>query len=284
MSCTYCYKGFALPGEPKGTMVGQDYFTAAPKDDTEQTKAIVLLTDVFGLHLPNPRIIADHLAKQVGVDVWVPDLFNGASHITSIYSAFGGWLILKPWTLLRSGKPIVKLIFNFIPTIPRLIASSPSVVDRRVNEFIKKIKSEKGYERIGAIGLDLTNALSTTPANAFLARYGYGGVVTGRLGSTGFVDTIVMAHPRGLTQGQILAIKVPSSWALTEEDHYFKNKVVQVALLKEEEEKPDHDYEVTVYKGTAHGFAVRPNLKVPEVKVAYEGALDQTVTWFKKTL
>jgi len=263
MSCTYCYKGFALPGEPKGTMVGQDYFTAAPKDDTEQTKAIVLLTDVFGLHLPNPRIIADHLAKQVGVDVWVPDLFNG--------KPIGDANTMEPLMPDRAGVKIqwlnvVKLIFNFIPTIPRLIASSPSVVDRRVNEFIKKIKSEKGYERIGAIG------------------YGYGGVVTGRLGSTGFVDTIVMAHPRGLTQGQILAIKVPSSWALTEEDHYFKNKVVQVALLKEEEEKPDHDYEVTVYKGTAHGFAVRPNLKVPEVKVAYEGALDQTVTWFKKTL
>ena len=36
--------------------------------------------------------------------------------------------------------------------------------------------------------------------------------------------------------------------------------------------------------GTAHGFAVRPNLKVPEVKAGYEGALDQTVAWFKKTL
>ena len=36
--------------------------------------------------------------------------------------------------------------------------------------------------------------------------------------------------------------------------------------------------------GTAHGFAVRPNLEVPDVKAGYEGALDQTVAWFKKTL
>ena len=81
MSCTYCYKGFALPGEPKGTIVGQDYFTAAPNDAlaTQRTKAIVLLTDMFGLALPNPRIVADHLAEHVGVDVWVPDYFNGAS-------------------------------------------------------------------------------------------------------------------------------------------------------------------------------------------------------------
>ena len=84
MSCTYCYKGFALPGDPKGTMVGQDYFSAAPNDVTQRTKAIVLLTDIFGLPLPNPRIIADHLAEQVGADVWVPDYFNGVSHRCSL--------------------------------------------------------------------------------------------------------------------------------------------------------------------------------------------------------
>jgi len=163
----------------------------------------------------------------------------------------------------------VKFIFKIIPYLPRLIASRPSVVDARVHEFIKKIKSEKGYERIGAIG------------------YCFGGAMTGRLGSTDFVNTVVIAHPSNLTQGQIRAIKVPSSWALAEDDHYFKDKDVQAtrAILKEQEEKPDHiEYEMTVYKGTAHGFAVRPNLKVPEVKAGYEGALDQTVAWFKKTL
>jgi dienelactone hydrolase len=266
MSCTYCYKGFALPGEPKGTMVGQDYFTTAPNFATQRTKAIVLLTDIFGLPLPNPRIVADHLAEQVGVDVWVPDYFNGKppADVNS----------LEPLMPDRAGfktrwLDIVKMIFKIIPYLPRLIASRPSVVDARVHEFIKKIKSEKGYERIGAIG------------------YCFGGAMTGRLGSTDFVNSVVIAHPSNLTQGQIRAIKVPSSWALAEDDHYFKDKDVQAtrAILKEQEEKPDHiEYEMTVYKGTAHGFAVRPNLKVPEVKAGYEGALDQTVAWFKKTL
>jgi len=36
--------------------------------------------------------------------------------------------------------------------------------------------------------------------------------------------------------------------------------------------------------GTVHGFAARPNLEIPEVKAGFEGALDQTVQWFKKTL
>jgi carboxymethylenebutenolidase len=79
MTSTYSYKGFVLPGEPQGSMIDQDYFTPAPDDATEGIKAIVLLTDIFGLPLPNPKIVADQLAKRVGVDVWVPDLFNGAS-------------------------------------------------------------------------------------------------------------------------------------------------------------------------------------------------------------
>jgi len=69
MTCSYYYKGFVIPGEPKGSMVGPDYFTPAPSDATKRPKAIVLLTDIFGFRLPNPRIIADHVTGHVSVDV-----------------------------------------------------------------------------------------------------------------------------------------------------------------------------------------------------------------------
>ena len=86
------------------------------------------------------------------------------------------------------------------------------------------------------------------------------------------------------------------------EDAYFKDKSVKTARAVFEE-KPDHvDYEFRVWQGnilfliastcligsgctgTVHGFALRPNLNVPDVKAAYEGSLDQAVAWFKKTL
>jgi carboxymethylenebutenolidase len=92
------------------------------------------------------------------------------------------------------------------------------------------------------------------------------------------------------------------------EDYTFKDKDVETAkaIFKEQEGKPNHvEYEFRTWKGkvfvlvarasarliqsvnalgTAHGFAVRPNLTVPEVKAGYEGGLEQTVAWFKKTL
>ena len=81
MSCENCFKGSRLPGEPKGSMVDGAYFhaAAAPAAEGEPKRAIVLLTDIYGLPLKNSKVMADQLSEKVGVDVWVPDLFDGAS-------------------------------------------------------------------------------------------------------------------------------------------------------------------------------------------------------------
>lgn len=36
--------------------------------------------------------------------------------------------------------------------------------------------------------------------------------------------------------------------------------------------------------GTAHGFAARPNLELPDIVEAYKKAMEQIVSWFVKTL
>ena len=82
-------------------MVGPDYFIPAPSDATERPRAIVLLTDIFGLRLPNPRIIANHFTEHVGVDVWVPDYFNGAFSLISWYAFL---VVTEPRRTLPSGK------------------------------------------------------------------------------------------------------------------------------------------------------------------------------------
>ncbi|KAF8272180.1 Alpha/Beta hydrolase protein [Lactarius quietus] len=303
MSRPDCYKGFVLLGEPKGSMIGPDYFTPARGDSSQPTKAIVLLTDIFGLPSPNPKIVADHLAEHVGVDVWVPDFFNGKPPFAV--------KDLEPHMPDRAGVkiPFTKMfviLFKILASLPRLFANRPSVVDPRVHavrsltwehptpinvpliaQFINKVKSEKGYERIGAVG------------------YCFGGAIAGRLGSTDLVNTIVVAHPINLIPAQIRAIKVPTSWVLAEDDMGFKEKDVKTArsIFTKQEVRSDHvDYEFKIWSGkssflahqssphtirlcigTAHGFAMRPNLEVPEVKAGYEGGLEQTVAWFKKT-
>jgi carboxymethylenebutenolidase len=49
-----------------------------------------------------------------------------------------------------------------------------------------------------------------------MVRYCFGGAIAGRLGSTEFLNTIVIAHPSNLKGAQIRAIKVnPTSNSLS---------------------------------------------------------------------
>lgn len=81
MVCERCVQGGILEGEFTGRMEGGAYLAPAPGEgplSAGPKTCIVLLTDVFGLPLKNCKIIADSLAKKLGVDVWVPDQFGGA--------------------------------------------------------------------------------------------------------------------------------------------------------------------------------------------------------------
>jgi len=88
--CEDCVRGYRIPGQPAGEMVDvgsqKAYLHVAPRTkraasgpagSTKGKSAVVILTDVFGLPVQNPKIIADSLSRKLGVDVYVPDIFNG---------------------------------------------------------------------------------------------------------------------------------------------------------------------------------------------------------------
>lgn len=92
MSCPDCVKGHVLPGETTGEYLtrsygGADaYFAAAPGGSKDGGRAIVLLTDIFGLPMKNPKIMADRFARELECDVWVPDYFAGLFHGILVYT------------------------------------------------------------------------------------------------------------------------------------------------------------------------------------------------------
>lgn len=79
MSCPDCTRGDFLPGELKGSFSPDfqgAYFTSG-SGEAQSKRAVILLTDAFGLPLKNCKIIADEIATRLECDVWVPDYFNG---------------------------------------------------------------------------------------------------------------------------------------------------------------------------------------------------------------
>lgn len=143
------------------------------------------------------------------------------------------------------------------------------------------------------------------------------------IAATSLIQSAVLAHPGGYKDEQLRAIRVPVSWALAEGMDPFACQRTPVAdcsppqttttssksrstmprpSLPSERARPttwttssrcilvsrvaslSARLADAYLQGTAHGFAARPNLAYPEVKAGYEGAFEQAVQWFKKTL
>ncbi|TFK52532.1 dienelactone hydrolase endo-1,3,1,4-beta-D-glucanase [Heliocybe sulcata] len=270
MSCPQCTQGFILPGEPEGEMtrVGETegYLHRAPEGSTS-TRAVFLLSDIFGLPLKNSKILADTISKRLQCDVWVPDLFAGSPPM-GIYD-LEGILPEKPGQGISF---LAYLKFAFLASRRGLglYRNRMAVVEPRAETFIRKVKEDKKYTKVGAVG------------------YCFGGSLCASLATKeDLLDSVVIAHPGGCPPEQVKQFKVPSSWACAEEDFGFKAQMRQEAeaILAGRKGKPEFtEYEFKDYKGTVHGFAARPHLADPEVKAGFEGALDQTVAWFEKTL
>lgn len=81
MSCPRCAEGYILPGDPKGAIQSDfagAYLATPSNGPTESKRAVLLLTDVFGLPNKNCKLIADEVAEKLQCDVWIPDYFDGA--------------------------------------------------------------------------------------------------------------------------------------------------------------------------------------------------------------
>ncbi|KAK3314431.1 dienelactone hydrolase family-domain-containing protein [Apodospora peruviana] len=113
-----------------------------------------------------------------------------------------------------------------------------------------------------------------------VAGYCFGGRYSFRMLAAGLgVDVGFSAHPSLLEDGEILAVQGPISLAAAEIDAMMPpaRKSAIEAMLASQVAQP---YQVSLYGGTAHGFAVRANISDPEQKFGKEAAFYQAVRWF----
>ncbi|KIJ62730.1 hypothetical protein HYDPIDRAFT_30319 [Hydnomerulius pinastri MD-312] len=288
MSCPDCNRGSILEGTPTGSVAPVNgvnaYFASGASSQVESTSkdfAVVLLTDAFGLALVNNKLLADKIAKDLACDVWVPDLFNGCIFLVH-YSV--AWILnfafpstasqpilspdgmeaqllpdrAGPWPLWDQ----IRLYTRIIGSLGVIFRSRPSVVVPRTAEFIKTVREQNKYKKIGGVG--------ATPPGPQKSPENKG-----------------VSHPSILSEALISSMDVPTAWACAEQDSAFSPqlRLKAEAIFAARKDKDDFvPYEFKDYKGTAHGFACRPNLAYEDVKAGFEGSLEQTVGWFGKTL
>jgi len=140
---------------------------------------------------------------------------------------------------------------------------TPQAVDPIIEKSIKHLQ-EKGFKKIGAVGY------------CFGAKY----VVRFMTGKG--IDVGYSAHPSFVEEDELRAITGPYSISAAETDQIFtteKRHTSEKILI--ETKQP---YQISLYGGTEHGFAVRCDLNNKQQKFAKEQAFLQAVTWFDEYL
>ncbi|EIN04822.1 alpha/beta-hydrolase [Punctularia strigosozonata HHB-11173 SS5] len=255
-----------MEGAAKGEVVQigplATYVAEPPAPNAHPDTAIVFFTDVFGLRLNNPKLMADKMAETTGIRVYVPDLFFGEGldpdslPIPDTAEAARNQTGIL-WT--------VKKTFTIAGLVPWYLRHKASKHLGHADEFIQALKTEHGLKTLGAVG------------------YCYGAPFCTRYNASGDAQAIVLVHPSSLkAPDDFASLRAPVSFALAEEDHAFGPELAAQAkaALKD---KP-FDVEFVTYKGTAHGFGCRPNYAIEDVRKGFEGAFAQTCSFFKKHL
>ncbi|KAF9248535.1 hypothetical protein DTO013E5_6320 [Penicillium roqueforti] len=236
-----CASGFKHEGTPAGetkTINGVNAYIAHPKGSKTPEKAIIFVTDIFGIYT-NAQLLADEYANN-GYLTIVPDILQGDA--IDVKAMESGKVDLSAW-------------------LPK---HKPADVEPAVESAIKYARETLGVKRVGAVG------------------YCFGAKFVCRNIKPGLIDVGYIAHPSFVTHEELGAIKGPLSIAAAEVDSIFTTQ-----LRHESEDiliKTTQPWQINLFSGVSHGFAVRGDLKDPKQKWAKEQAFCQAIAWFNEHL
>ncbi|KAF8581892.1 alpha/beta-hydrolase [Ramaria rubella] len=239
-----CVSGVEHEGSPTGKIEelnGVSTYVALPEGGFSKEKAVLLLTDVFGVQLNNNK--ADGFAKS-GFQVYMPDMFKGDP--------------LPVDTLANPNFDRAK--WSAVHTME----ASRVVVDKIVVGL-----RERDITTIGAVG------------------YCYGARHVIDLAKDNTIASAAVAHPSRLVppgdfHDLVATSKAPLLINSCEIDNAFPAEACAQADEVLGNGKYQPGYSRQHWLGCTHGFAVRGDVSIPQVKAGKEGAFKATVEWFLK--
>ncbi|KAI0053183.1 dienelactone hydrolase endo-1,3,1,4-beta-D-glucanase [Auriscalpium vulgare] len=247
--CDNCFKGVLHEGNTEGaweTINGIEAYVGTPTVEYPKDKAIIFLTDVFGIQLINNKLLVDGLAQN-GFKVYAPDLFEGDP--------------IPENRLTPDGKPFDMAKWRS--------AHGFDVTRPRVQALLDGLK-EQGVVTYGATGYCYGARLTFDFAfeNAIAAS----------------VVAHPSALELGDLDKYATTSKAPLLINSCEVDKAFPpdKQAKADAVLGEGKFAPGYRREH--FEGCEHGFAVRGDLSNPVIRKAKEAAFKNTVEWFLKHL
>lgn len=267
-------------GQPIGTeetIHGLNTYVVGNRDTPRAI--IVMYSDVFGLALPNNKIIADAYAKSGEYLVYMPDFFKGDpvplknvdtlipvdAQKQSTFSKYTGLLTMLPAFVLWQGR------HKFGPT------------DQVCVDFLRKLRrSTPTSRKIGMVGFCWGGryALRAGKEENMIELEGK---------KVPLVDTVVALHPSNLSFPEdVENLIVPTSIGWGRDDEMVpiaqKAKVEEIHAKSKKAGREAPEMEHKVYEPGRHGFAVRGNPDDPVERKILESTEAQVLDWMKTHL
>jgi dienelactone hydrolase len=259
---------------------------------------ILFLTEGHGIYLPNAQLLADSFASHLNCDVIMPDQFAGQARLSKDQRPFFppgkepvpedvAWTEDKedPEYEMKGTRGPLKenretsdvYPFRKPPWWTKEESAhefeawkgrhEPPVTDPVLARVVSHIYKHYGQDvKIGGVGY------------CFCGRY----II--RLMGSGIIDVGVINHPSFFTMEEVGRLTRGKRLAMYAAD---TDDILPPEKRRETEgmlTKSGATWMSTVFSGTNHGFSVRGDLTVKEVRFAKEAAFIGAVSWFKEWL
>lgn len=273
-------QGTVHKGQPMGkeeTVHGLNTYVIGNR--TNPRGIIVIYSDIFGLPLPNNKLIADAYAKSGEWLVYLPDFFEGDparlkfadvaipvdAAKRSAFAKYTGLLAETPsiimWMMRHKEPHTNKVCMNFLQALRRATPRS---------------------QKIGMAGF------------CWGGKYALRAGLESNMIEVGgekvpLVDAVVALHPSNLVfpdDVEVLVVPVSCGWGLED----TSVKIEQKAMVEEIHAKAEKagrklpEMVHKVYKPGRHGFAVRGNPDDPQERACLEDSVTQVLGWFERWL
>ncbi|KIX03868.1 uncharacterized protein Z518_07421 [Rhinocladiella mackenziei CBS 650.93] len=279
-ACSECIKGTIHEGTPQGKEeIIHGLNTYVIGNRVNPRTIIVIYSDIFGLPLPNNRLIADAYAKSGEYLVYLPDFFKGDSVPLKIAD------VLLPVDATKQSK---------LAKYSGILAGMPSFVmwmtrhktgptDQTCMNFLKALRrATPKDQKIGMVGFCW--------GGKYAIRAGLESNMIERDGTkVPLVDAVAALHPSNLAipdDVESLVVPVTYGWGLNDEGVSFETKAkveeVHAKASKAGRKIPEQLHKV--YTPGRHGFAVRGNPDDPQERAALEDSEKQVLDWMKRWL
>lgn len=241
--------------------------TIGVKHEGNPTGKSIRVANKHDAYLATPPADKEHKGAGIliipdVIGIWqnsklIADQFAANGYLTLLLDVFNG----DPISLNRPES------FNFMDWLQKgSDGNNPHTkefVDPIVEDGLKALKEEYGITKIGAVGYCF--------GAKYVVRHYKNGIKVG-----------YVAHPSFVEEEELAAISGPFAISAAETDSIFpaEKRHKSEEILK----KAGHPYQINLFSGVEHGFAVRCDPSVKVQKFSKEQAFLQAVAWFDEYL